>query len=88
MEEKIALTNWDRREIFSFFSGMSNPFYVVTFRQDVTKLYHYVKQHQLSFYYTLIHLCTQAINQVEPSTMSFDRGMYTASKRVLPALPI
>lgn len=65
MEEKIALTNWDRREIFSFFSGMSNPFYVVTFRQDVTKLYHYVKQHQLSFYYTLIHLCTQAINQVE-----------------------
>ena len=65
MEQKIALSNWDRREIFSFFSGMSNPFYAVTFRQDVTKLYHYVKRHQLSFYYTLIHLCTQAINAVE-----------------------
>lgn len=65
MEREITLSTWERREIFSFFSGMSNPFYSVTFRQDVTKLYDYVKKHQLSFYYTLIFLCTQAINEVE-----------------------
>lgn len=65
MEQRIALSTWGRREIFSFFSGLSNPFYAVTFRQDVTRLYEYVKKHQLSFYYTLIYLCTQAINEVE-----------------------
>ena len=43
MEQKIELAVWSRRELFEFFSGVSNPYYMVTFRQDVTKLYHYVK---------------------------------------------
>lgn len=64
MEEKVKLETWNRRELFEFFGGVSNPYYMVTFRQDVTKLYHYVKQHGLSFYYTLIYCCTRAINQV------------------------
>ena len=64
MEQKVDKAAWSRRELFEFFSGVSNPYYMVTFRQDVTKLYHYVKQHGLSFYYTLIYCCTRAINQV------------------------
>lgn len=64
MEQRVDKAAWSRRELFEFFSGVSNPYYMVTFRQDVTKLYHYVKQHGLSFYYTLIYCCTRAINQV------------------------
>lgn len=64
MEQKVDKAAWFRRELFEFFGGVSNPYYMVTFRQDVTKLYHYVKQHGLSFYYTLIYCCTRAINQV------------------------
>lgn len=65
MERKINQDAWPRKEIFDFFSGVSNPFYMVTFRQDVTELYRYVKRHGLSFYYSLIYLCTEAINEVE-----------------------
>lgn len=65
MDERVDLETWPRRELFTFFGGVSNPYYMVTFRQDVTKLYHYVKAHQLSFYYTLIYCCTRALNQVE-----------------------
>ena len=61
----MEVSTWSRREIFDFFSTGANPFYMVTFRLDVTRLYAYVKQNQLSFYYTLIYLCTQAINRVE-----------------------
>ena len=64
MDERVNLETWSRRELFEFFGGVSNPYYMVTFRQDVTKLYHYAKRHGLSFYYTLIYCCTQAINQV------------------------
>ena len=53
------------KEIFDFFSHASNPYYMVTFRIDVAPLYAYVKEHHLSFYYSLVYLCTQAINEVD-----------------------
>ena len=74
MEQEINLSNWNRREIFDFFSQMSNPFYMVTFRLDVTRLYAYVKAHSLSFYYTLIYLCTQAINETDAFRCLIRRG--------------
>ena len=64
MNGKLELANWERKEIFSFFSGISNPFYVVTFRQDVTALHSFVKKKGLSFYYSLIWLATKAVNNV------------------------
>ena len=33
---KIDMTTWPRAELFRFFSGVSQPFYSVTFRVDVT----------------------------------------------------
>lgn len=65
MDTKVDCTVWPRREIFSFMSGMSNPYYAVTFRQDVTPVYYYAKRHSISFYYTMVGLCTKAINEVE-----------------------
>ena len=44
---------WPRRGIYEFFSGLSQPFYSVTFTLDVTKLYACVKRRGLSFYYAL-----------------------------------
>lgn len=55
---------WSRREAYDFFSGISNPFYMVTFRQDVTGLYRFARENGLSFYYGMIWACTQAINGV------------------------
>lgn len=64
MDSAVDYELWERREIFEFFWAVSNPFYMVTFRQDVTKLYDYAKQNRISFYYALIYLCTKAINKV------------------------
>lgn len=64
MDIKTDLDAWERKEIFDFFSAASDPFYMVTFRQDVTKLYEYAKRNGVSFYYALIYLCTKAINSV------------------------
>lgn len=71
---RIDYENWPRREIFEFFSAISQPFYSVTFRVDVTRLYDYVKPRGLSFYYALVWLCTRAINSVEAFRVAIEGG--------------
>lgn len=61
----IDRNTWPRKEIFDFFSPMSHPFFSVTFKQDVTNLYNFAKQQNISFYYALTYLSAQAINSVE-----------------------
>lgn len=60
----ISFDSWERKDIYEYYSKISNPFYMVTFRQDVTRLYRYVKAHGLSFYQGMIWACTQAVNDV------------------------
>lgn len=62
---KVNKDTWSRRDIFDFFSKISNPFYSVTFNVDVTEAYAYAKRSGLSFYYALVYLVTKAINSVE-----------------------
>ena len=65
MTQIIDRAAWPRRELFGFFSPMSQPFFSVTFRQDVTRLYQFAKENRLSFYHSLVYLCTRAVNEVE-----------------------
>ena len=58
--QKIDLAVWPRAELFRFFSTVSDPFYSVTFRVDVTNLHAYTKAHGISFYYALCYLATDA----------------------------
>lgn len=62
---KIDFAQWARKPLFDFFSAMSQPFYSVTLTLDVTQLYRYTHRQSLSFYYSLVYLCTQALNRVE-----------------------
>ena len=64
MERYIDYAAWPRKELFEFFGAVSNPFYMVTFRQDVTALRRYCKEHAISFYYGLIYLCCKALMDV------------------------
>lgn len=74
MALKINPEFWQRKELFDFFSSVSNPFYSVTFRLDVTRLYEFAKEQRLSFYYSLIYLSTNAINSVEAFRYALDGG--------------
>ena len=63
--EKINPETWSRREIYEFFSGVSDPFYMVTFRQDVTGIYRFAKANGLSFYHVMTWAVTKAVNEVD-----------------------
>ena len=62
--EQIRFEEWDRKETYRFFARISNPFYMVTFREDITDLYRYAKANGLSFYLGMIWACTEALNKV------------------------
>ena len=70
----VDLSSWPRREIYAFFSGISDPFYSVTFRLDVTELRRYTKARGLSFYHSLIWLCTRALERVEAFSYAVSEG--------------
>lgn len=74
MIRDIDMSTWPRKEIYDFFSPISNPFYSVTFTLDVSNLCRYVKERELSFYYGLVYLCTQAVNRVEAFLYTLENG--------------
>ena len=45
--ESFSFARWERREAYTFFSQISNPFYMVTFRQDVTALRRFARANGL-----------------------------------------
>lgn len=61
---KLEIDKWERKEIFDFMSDLSDPFYTVCFNIDVTNIYEYTHKKNISFYYALIYLVTQSINEV------------------------
>lgn len=65
MMQKIDFDTWKRKPLFQFFEGESDPFYSVTFVQDVTKLHAYTKKKGLSFYYAMLYLAAKALNSIE-----------------------
>lgn len=71
---KVDQNTWDRKEVFDFFSNVSNPFYMTSFRVDVTDLVKYTKRNNCSFYFSLIYLCNKAFNNIENFLYAINDG--------------
>ena len=54
---------------------------MVTFKQDVTNLYNYTKNHGIYFYYGLVYLCTKAINDVDAFSYVSQRAAVKSSNQ-------
>lgn len=72
--KRIDIKNWERKDQFEFFSAAADPFFSVTFSLDVTSLYKFCKRENLSFYYSLIWLCTKAANSIENFRYTIKNG--------------
>lgn len=77
--------DWPRQALFSFFSQIDHPFYTVSLRLDVTKLYAYTKARGLSFYHALVYFCTQSLNTVENFRYTIRGGGVYLLPRRLPS---
>ena len=82
--QTIDKNTWERREIFDFFS-MSHPFYAVCFNIEVTPLFRFCKERGLSFYHSMIYLCTEAINAVPAFLYGAKDGVIMRFERRIPS---
>lgn len=62
---RLDLSNWNRRDLFTFFDSFSEPFHGVCLRVDCAGAFRYAKEHHLSVFLTLLHCSLAAAHQVE-----------------------
>ena len=66
MFKKIDIDTWDRKEHYAFFKNLDIPQYEMTFELDITSFYHKIKENKQSFYFQMMHLVMDVINDLEP----------------------
>ena len=84
MRKEIDVGTWDRREHFEYYSKISTPHYCIAFNIDITKLLCYTRKHHISFYYSLIYLCTQSINSIDEFLLEIEGNRVFQVKRRVP----
>jgi chloramphenicol O-acetyltransferase type A len=65
VKQKLDLSTWNRKEHFSFFKQMEEPFFGVTVPIDCTNAYAKAKESGISFFTYYLHKTLAAVNSVE-----------------------
>lgn len=63
--KEIDLNNWELKEQYNLFSKYAHPYYGITTKIDITKVYNFAKLNNISFYFCLGHIVNTAIRKVE-----------------------
>ena len=71
-KQPFPVEGWDREEHFHFFRSFTQPFFNISTEVDITELYHYCKQHQLSVFLAYLHTATAAARGIENFLLRLD----------------
>lgn len=61
----INFDNWNRKEHYKFFENVDNPQFNICMNLNITNFLKFVKENNLSFYYSMIYASTYVMNQIE-----------------------
>jgi chloramphenicol O-acetyltransferase type A len=65
MKTVIDINNWNRKELYNFFSRFEEPFFGVTISVDCTVAYKQTKSKGISFFLYYLYRALKAANEVE-----------------------
>ena len=83
MRKEININEWERKGHFEYYSRCATPHYCVAFNIDVTNLLQFTRKNNISFYYSLIYLCTQSINEIDEFLLETENNkVYKIDRRV------
>ncbi len=60
----VDLENWNRKTIYEYFKDYTDPFFNLTVNLDVTRLYHFCKEKDLSFSLANLFYALQTANEI------------------------
>jgi chloramphenicol O-acetyltransferase type A len=66
MKHKLDINSWNRKEHFSFFKQMDEPFFGITTTIDCTKAHQKAFDLGVSFFTYYLHKTLVAVNSIEP----------------------
>lgn len=84
MRREIDIEHWDRKQHFKYYSKISTPHYCIAFNVDVTNLLRFTREHHISFYYSLIYLCTQSFNAIDEFLLEIEGDRVFQVERRVP----
>lgn len=61
----ISLDTWKRKNHYNFFKKVDNPQFNICANVDVTNFIKFVKNNEISFYYSMIYASTYVMNEIE-----------------------
>lgn len=83
MRQEFDIGTWDRKQHFEYYSKIATPHYCVAFNVDITNLLQFTREHHISFYYSMIYLCTQSINRIDEFRLEIkDNKVFKVDRRV------
>ncbi len=63
--KKIDMENWSRKQHFDFFNNFDYPHFNITLDLNITKLYNYIKENEISFFKTMVYYVTRSANNIK-----------------------
>ncbi|HEX8426873.1 chloramphenicol acetyltransferase [Hymenobacter sp.] len=82
MKQLIDLTTWPRREHFTFFSALDEPFFGLVADVDCTAAPAEAKRLGVSFFLYYLHCALQAANEVEEFRCRIEQGQVYRYDRI------
>lgn len=74
MKNEIDIENWSRKATFEFFKDFEDPFFNMTANLDVTGLYHFSKENDISFSLACLFYSQQVVNQIAEFRIRLHNG--------------
>lgn len=72
MRTDIDLDTWNRKHLFEAYEGTDFPYINIGCDIDVTRLYRYTKEEGISFYFSMIYICTKLADDFENFRYRFE----------------
>jgi chloramphenicol O-acetyltransferase type A len=81
----IDLESWPRKDHFAFFYRMDYPQFNICLTIDITNFLNYTREKGLSFYFSMIHAVTKAMNETEVLNYRIREGKVVLHEMVHPS---
>jgi chloramphenicol O-acetyltransferase type A len=72
--EWIDIEKWDRKDLFKVYFGTDFPYIILGADIDVTNLYRYARQSDISFYFAMVFAANQIANRIKNFRYRFIDG--------------
>lgn len=69
--KEFDVENWNRNVQYKFFKTYEDPFFNITANLEVTNLYKYCKQHNLSFSLACLYVAIKSVNEITEFKLRF-----------------